>query len=258
MAFVDDLALVEVLIAAVAALFAYAGVRVWWATRVNDANDLRSVLRGLAVPAGALGATTFVLAVWGEMTWPFPSFMAGYNIFFFDPMILLGAVLLAYSVTVALGAKTQYVGMFALIAGAATLFYGWTGYTSSTPFTKDPLDTFLMYGAFAATGIFAFPASIVVDHFLGATDRAALPFAAVQSLGRGTGLRAAQRAAGPVVPGTAPGATPSASSSYHCPSWVQVIVLLLPVFATLAAIAAFWYFGTTLPGHLGSGPGGAP
>jgi uncharacterized membrane protein len=260
MAFVDDLALVEALLGLIAVLFAYAGVRVWWAIRTNDAKDLRAILRGMAVPAGALGSVILLMAMWGEMAWPFPGGygLAGYNIFFFDPMVLLGAILVAYAVSAAYGAKMQYVGLMAFVAGIATAFYGWTGYTASPAFTKDPFDTFLLYGAFAGMAVFTFPATVAVDHFLDATERGVLPFSILQRFfGHGAALRAAQRGAQPVVPGLAP-TTPEAVSTYRCPSWVQTLVLLLPLFAALAAIASFWYFGTTLPGHLGAGPGAAP
>lgn len=259
MAFVDDLALVEVLIGLVALLFAYSGVRVWWAIRTNAPADLRAILRGTAIPAAALGSITLAIAMWGEVVWPFPAGfgLAGYNIFFFDPMVLLGTLLVAYAVAAASGAKMQYVGLMAFAAGIATAFYGWTGYTSSPAFTKDPLDTFLLYGAFAATAVFAFPVSVAVDHFLDATERAITPFSVLQRLGRGLPLRLAQRGAQPIVPALAP-TSDRFTSTYHCPGWVQTLVLLLPLFATLAAIAAFWYFGTTLPGHLGGGPSAAP
>lgn len=260
MAFVDDLALVEALLGLIAVLFAYAGIRVWWAIRTNDPKDLRAILRGMAVPAGALGTVILVIAMWGEMAWPFPGGfgMAGYNIFFFDPMVLLGAILVAYAVSAAFGAKMQYVGLMAFVAGIATAFYGWTGYTASPAFTKDPLDTFLLYGAFAGMAVFTFPATVAVDHFLDATERGAVPFSILQRFGRGVGFHAAQRGAQPVMPGLTPSPNVGATSTYRCPSWVQAVILLLPLFAALAAIAAFWYFGTTLPGHLGAGPAGAP
>jgi uncharacterized membrane protein len=261
--FIDDLALVEILLALVAAIFAYAGVLIWWAIRQNDPKGVRGVLRGVSVPLGLSGGATLLLALWGEMTWPFlaSDHLAGYNIFFFDPMVLLGLVLVGYSVSILLSAKLQYIGLFALISGGATAFYGWTGYTANPAFTKDPFDTLLLYTGFAAAGIFAFPATIVMDYFLGASDSGKQPFAFAQSRSRSSRIRFGTRAAQPVVPGTAPSspASPAAESvTYTVPAWVQVILLLFPVFVGLAAIASFWYFGTTLPGHLGAGAGAAP
>ncbi len=262
--FVDDLALVQVLLALVASVLAYAGVRVWWALRTNDPEGLRGVLRGAAVPMAGLGLVALVLALWGEMTWPFLSSdgLGGYNIFFFDPIVLLGIVLVSYAATVVLSAKLQYVGLIAFVAGAVTMFYGYTGYTASPAFTKDPLDTLLLYLAFGAAGLFALPASIVVDYFLGASDAGRVPFAFAigRSQRRGTGL--GTRAVQPVVPAVDVASNAAEdrteSTTFRVPAWAQALVLLFPVFVALAGIAAFWYFGVTLPGHLGSGPAGAP
>ncbi len=262
--FVDDLALVQVLLALVASVLAYAGVRVWWAIRTNDPQGLRSVLRGTAVPMAGLGLVALVLALWGEMTWPFLASdgLGGYNIFFFDPIVLLGIVLLSYAATVVLSAKLQYVGLVAFVAGAVTMFYGYTGYTASPAFTKDPLDTLLLYLAFGAAGVFALPASIVVDYFLGTSDAGRVPFAFAigrpQRRSTGLGTRAAQPIVPPVAGVPHSSEEEASSATFRFPAWAQVLVLLFPVFVALAGIAAFWYFGVTLPGHLGSGPAGAP
>jgi uncharacterized membrane protein len=264
MAFVDDLALIEVLLLLGAVLFAYGGVMSWWAIRNNDPKALKNTLHGMAVPLGALGVVTTAIALWGEMVWPFPAAdnMAGYNIFFFDALILFGLVLLAYSVSAFVGAKMQYVGMFALVAGGVVAFYGYTGYTAAVPFTKDPFDTLLLYTGFGAAGIFAFPATVIMDYYLGATEALKAPFTSVRSVNASGLRRLGVRGAQPVVPGAATPASPSAGASpsptYHVPYWVQTVLLLFPLFAGLAAIAAFWYFGVTLPGHLGAGAGGAP
>lgn len=259
MVFIDNLALVEVLLLLGAVVFAYGGVLSWWAIRNNDPKGLKATLHGMAVPLGGLGVVTTILALWGEMTWPFPATMAGYNIFFFDAMILFGLVLLAYAVSAFLGAKMQYVGIFALVAGGVTAFYGYTGYTASPAFTKDPFDTLLLYTGFAAAGIFAFPATVIIDYYLSATEALKAPFTSMRSVATSGLRRFGIRGAQPVVPGAAdPQSTPTKVSSYHVPYWVQTVLLLFPLFSGLAAIAAFWYFGVTLPGHLGAGAGAAP
>ncbi len=268
MAFLDDLALIEVLLALAAALFAYGGVRVWYAIRSNDPASVRGVLRGLGVPLGAVGVLTLTIAVWGETAWPFPAAdgMAGYNIFFFDPLALLGLLLVAYALVATLSLKLEYVGLLAFVSGAVTMFYGWTGYTASPAFTKDPLETFLLYLAFGAAGLTAFPATVVVDHYLGRAESGRTPFAFGQARRAGAGLRRVNaRAAQPVAPGVAvpaPAASvsadPAPEGSFRFPAWAQTLVLLFPLFAAIAAIAAFAYFGVTLPGHLGAGAAGAP
>jgi uncharacterized membrane protein len=262
MAFIDNLALVELLIALAASLLAYSGVLVWWAMRQNDPKGVRGVLRGLSVPLGVVGVATLLLALWGEMIWPFPAAigMGGYNIFFFDPLLLFGIVLTGYAVSAHLGVKMQYVGFAALVFGAATMFYGWTGWTASPAFTKEPFDTFLLYMGFGAAGVFAFPTSVAVDYYLACAEKGLLPFSFGTAVRAPSGERFGTRGVQPLVPvpKVAPAEEASPSPVYHFPYWAQLIVLLFPLFAALAAIAAFWYFGTTLPGHLGTGPGGAP
>jgi uncharacterized membrane protein len=259
--FIDNLALVEVLLLLGAAVLAYSGVMIWWAVRTNQDTSVRRILRGTGVPVGAVGLATTALALWGEMTWPFPATMAGYNIFFFDALLLFGLVLTAYATCAYMGARLQSAGLFALVAGGATAFYGWTGYTAAHAFTTHPFDTLLLYAGFAMAGIFAFPTTVVIDYYLDSVDAKKAPFlttrAAANARPRGLGTRAAQ----PVVPSREAGAvavTEEAPKDYHVPLWVQTLLLLFPVFMALAAIAALWYFGTTLPGHLGGGPGAAP
>ncbi len=264
--FIDNLALIEVLIATVAVLFAYAGVLVWYSIRQNDPKGVRGVLKGLSVPLGMVGVAIFGLALWGEMTWPFLASdgLGGYNIFFFDPLLLFGVVLISYAISAHLSIKMQYVGLIALLAGAVTIFYGWTGYTASPAFTKDPFDTLLLYCAFGVTGIAAFPATVVIDYYLKCADLGRPAFSpllqrtgtrSIRSIGTARGVQ-------PVVPAIAPAGSsanePTESSTFGFPIWAQTLVLLFPLFAMCAALAAFWYFDITLPGHLGSGAASAP
>lgn len=263
MAFLDNLALIEVLLLLVAAVFAYAGVRVWWAMRSHQPESLRRMLKSTAVPVGVVGVITLSLALWGEMAWPFPAAygMAGYNIFFFDPLVLLGIVLLAYAVTAYFSLRLQYVGVLALVAGGVAAFYGWTGYTAHPAFTKDPFDTLLLYGGFGLAGVLALPSTVIVDWYLSAVDAGRQPWKLAHSASaprmRGLGVRAAQ----PVTPAGAPasgGPDVGTELTYRMPKVLQSVLLLFPVFMALTGIAAFWYFGTTLPGHLGGGPAAAP
>jgi uncharacterized membrane protein len=263
--FIDDLALVQVLLLIGATIFAYGGVMAYLAIRRNDPSGLRSVLRGMAVPLGAVGGITLALSIWGEMTWPFLASdgLAGYNIFFFDVLMLFAIVLVAFAATVYLSARLQYVGVLALVAGGVTAFYAWTGYTASPAYTKDPFDTLLLYAGFAAAGIVALPATIVVDYFLEASAAHRAPFTSVRRIAIPRPQLRGTRAVQPVLAHAPAGASEPFDEidtipSYHVPYWVQIAVLLFPVFMALAAVAAFWYFGVTLPGHLGAGAGAAP
>ena len=259
--FIDDLALIEVFLLLVASVLAYSGVRVWWAAAKNRPEELRKVLKGTGVPIGLVGSATLVLALWGEMTWPFLTSdgMGGYNIFFFDPLLLMSFVLLAFSVSAVLSLKLQYVGVFAMVAGAATIFYGWTGYTANPAFTKDPFDTLLLYAGFGLAGILALPASLAVDYYLEKTEAGVAPW----TVGRASILTPpatwGARGAQPVVPGaTATSEADSPAPTFRMPYLLHALMLAFPVIIALAGIAALWYFGVTLPGHLGSGPANAP
>ena len=206
---------------------------------------------------------TTILALWGEMVWPFTTGMQGYNIFFFDVLILFGIVLLSYSASAYFGARMRYVGLLALVAGGVTMFYGWTGYTAHPAFTKDPFDTLLLYLGFGAAGVFAFPATVIMDYYLGAVDSLHAPFGSASRAGDSFRRKLGVRGAQPIIPFRPPrsprrprrrptGPSTTSRSGYRrsCSS--------SPVFMALAGIAALWYFGVTLPGHLGAGAGAAP
>jgi uncharacterized membrane protein len=258
--FIDNLAFTEALLVFAAAVLSYAGLAVWWTMRKNDPERVRGALRGLALPVGIVGFTALVLGFWEEMVWPYPASMGGYNILFNDMTLLFGVVLLSLAAVAYLGLRLQYVGIFAFVAGAIVMFYGWTGYHYG--YTKDPLDTLLLYGAFGLSGVLALPATIVADYYLNTVSKSesAWRSTAPNPTRRGAlGVRAAQ-SIGLAAVGTtnteSTGVSTMTSLRYRMPIYVQIIVLAFPVILALAGIAAWWYLGTTLPGHLT--PGATP
>jgi uncharacterized membrane protein len=261
MAFMDDLALVEVLIGFVAVLLCYVGLLSWWYIRSNNAKQLKETLRASSIPIGVVGAVTLSLGLWTEMTWPYGlTFLGGYNIFFGDAMVLFGLVTVAFAAAAYMGHHLHMVGLLAAVAGVVLAFYGWTGYTAAKGgFTKDPLDTFLMYGAFGLAAAFAFPATIIMDYYLAAVAAGRSIWQTTLTPAR-SGFRAinAVRATGSIA--GVPDSTSSEGGELHyrAPLIVQTLMLVFPVLWALAAVAAFWYFDTTLPGHLGGGAGAAP
>lgn len=265
MAFIDDLALVEVLLMLAASVLTYVGLVGWWAMRHNDAKGLRNAIKGGAVPVGLVGGVTLALALWGEMTWPFPAAakMGGYNIFFLDVMVLFGIVMVAYAVSAYYTVRLQYMGILAMVAGAVTIFYGYTGYTANPQFTKEPFDTLLLYMGFGAAGIAAFPASIVVDLYLAAAEGVSTFWSSVATSQSRVFTPMGVRGVGAIPGSKAAEATEDEDSAkftspYRIPVLLQLVVLGFPLFMALAGIAAMWYFGVTLPGHLGGGPAAAP
>lgn len=251
--FIDNLALTEAFLLFAASILTYMGVTSWWALRQNDPVQLRSSLRGAAVPVGGVGLVAVILGFWEEMVWPYPSTMGGYNILFNDITLVFGAVMVAFAATAYLGLRLQYVGVFAFVAGAVTVFYGWTGYGFA--YTKEPLDFLLLYLGFGAAGIFTLPATVIVDYYLervaGHEEAWRTSVPARTFFGRRLGIRAVQK-----LDGSGTSSPPAGPGRYRLPVALEVLVLLFPVFMALAGIAAMWFLGTTLPGHLT--PGKAP
>ena len=260
MAFIDFLALQEAFLLIATAILGFVGVSVWWAMRHNDAPGVTSALRGGAIPIGAVGTVATVLAVWAETTWPFPNIpntrMLSYNVFFTDVYLLFGLTLVVLAITMALRLKLAYAGLFAFVAGAITMGYGWNGYILGL--TKEPLETFLMYLAFGGVGIFAFPATIMTDHFLAHPDGTAFSFSTSAPVARSRpSFQGASRAVQPVVPGMTPestDATPTLRAKFHLPVYVTVYVWVFLGVVALAGYAAFAYLLATLPGHLIAAP----
>lgn len=150
MAFIDFLAFQEALLLIATAIVGFVALSVYWAMRHNDAAGVTNALKAGAIPIGALGVIATALGVWAEETWPFPAPMASYNVLFTDVYLLFGMTLVILAITMAFHLKLAYVGLFAFVAGAVTASYGWNGYILHM--TKDPLETFLMYLAFAGVG----------------------------------------------------------------------------------------------------------
>ena len=260
MAFIDFLALQEALLLLTTLIVGYVGLTVYWAMRRNDAAGVTSALKAGAIPIGALGLVATTLSVWAETTWPFPAIpgtrMASYNIFFTDVYLLFGLTLVILAVTMAFKLKLSYAGLFAFAAGVITMGYGWNGYILGL--TKEPLETLLMYLAFGGTGIFAFPATVMTDHFLAHPDGTAFAFGTTTAVARSRpSIQSASRAAQPVVPGMSPEnveETPELRTKFHLPKYVSGYVFFFLGVTALAGYAAFAYLLATLPGHLIAAP----
>ncbi|MGA3022778.1 MAG: DUF981 family protein [Thermoplasmata archaeon] len=253
MAFIDFLAFQEALLIVAAVIVGYVGVAAFLAMRRNDTAGVKSALKSGAIPLGSVGAVATVLAIWAEEAWPLPG---SYNILFTDIYLLFGVTLVVLAVTMATSSKLQYAGIFALVAGGVTISYGWNGYILHM--TKDPFETFLLYGAFGLAGILAFPATLVTDHFLAHPDGTAFAFSTGASLARRhPSIQASSRAAQPIVP-VGPSGTPdedlSVRPSFHLPIYISTTLLIFVVAIALAGFAAMWYLDVTLPAHLASAP----
>ncbi|HYA57389.1 MAG TPA: DUF981 family protein [Thermoplasmata archaeon] len=256
MAFIDFLALQEGLLLMAAALVGYVGAIAYLAMRRNDAAAFRSALKGAAAPIGMLGAVTTILAVWGELVWQYPGpYLLAYNIYFNDVYTLFGLTLVALAVSMGFSLKLQYAGLFALVAGGITIAYGWNGWQLGL--TKEPFDTFLLFGAFGLAGILAFPVTVMTDHFAAHPDGTAFAFAWKTQVRRSLSIQSSARAAQPIVPMSTDG-KPDTSRAirlpFRLPIWVTLSTLAFIVVMGLAAFAALYFLDTTLPAHLATPP----
>ena len=256
MAFIDILALEEATLLIAAVLIGYVGVAAFLSMRRNDASGVKGALHGAAAPIGALGAVVTMLGIWGQIAWPLPG---SYNILFTDVYLLFGVTLVILAVSLAASLKLQYAGLFALTSGGIAISYGWAGYHQGM--TQDPLETFLLYGAFGLAGILAFPATYIVDHYLAHPDGTAFPASSTvrAPVSSRLSLRVATRGVQPIIPkGTSDPSTPEPTSSirtrFHIPIYVDALLLVFVVSIALAGIAALLYLDSTLPAHLASAP----
>jgi len=242
--FVDDLGLVVALILTGATVLAYTAIRGFMSILRNDPAQLRAVLKASAVPAGSVGLVSLLLGIWIEYTWPFllSDGLGSYDIFFGDIIVIFGMVMVVYAIVAYYGLKLEYAGLLGFVGGVITAWYGYWGYTTLVApgvlgLTRDPLETFLLYGAYAAAGVFSLPAALVVDWFLEHPGATFKPIS--------ISLRPASEA---------PAAEASGDGRFHLPYYVYVLIMWFPIFMVLAAIAAWFYIGDILPAHLTSPP----
>ncbi len=246
MAFIDDLGFSVALILAGAAVLCYASLRGFWHMLRNDPAQLRGAIKGSAIPSGFIGAVALSLGLFTEYTWPYlpADGLGSYNIFFGDVTCLFGMVMLVYAIVAFYGLKLEYAGLFGFVAGIITAWYGYWGYTTLVKpgvfgLTKDPLETFLLYGAYAAAGVLSLPAALVVDYYL---EHPGPTFPKLSMSRKPITDPVEENKATPV------------SGRYHVPYWVYALTVWFPIFMFLAALAAWFYIGDILPGHLSSPP----
>jgi uncharacterized membrane protein len=244
--FVDDLGFVVALILSGAAVMTYSSIRTFWHILRNDPDRVRSSIKASAIPAGIIGVFALAIGLFIEVTWPFllSDGLGSYNIFFGDVICFFAMVMIVYAIVAFNGLKLEYAGLFAFVAGVITAWYGYWGYrTLVSPgvfgLTKDPLETFLMYGAYAAAGVFALPAALAVDWWLEH---------------QGPSFPTLSLSMRPVSDEAAENKGMAAGAGYHVPYWFYLLTVWFPIFMFLAALAAWFYIGDILPGHLSSPP----
>jgi uncharacterized membrane protein len=218
MTFIDDLSLITDLLILVPCLVFYTGFTVWLNVRQKDLPRAQAHLREGGIMLGIVGVIIGIFAIWGETTWPLAvntpagNVLASYDLFFFDMLVLLSVLLVAFGVTVALRLPTHFVGMMAVVTGFGVGFYAYRGYTMTPALTLDPLQTFLLYLAFGGMAIFSYPATLFVDWFV----------------------------VGPTKPESSPLASDPTPRAQYRWMWIILLGIFLGV-VVLAGIAAVWY-----------------
>jgi uncharacterized membrane protein len=247
--FIDDLGFVVALILAGAAVLTFASIRAFWHILRNDPARVRATIKASGAPAGIIGIVSLSIGLFIEFTWPFllSDGLGSYNIFFGDVLSLFAMVMIVYAIVAHFGLKLEYAGIFGFVAGVITAWYGYWGYTTLTAsgtfgLTKDPLETFLMYGAYAAAGVFSLPAALFVDWYL---EHPGPTFPKLE-----VGLKPTSEPG----EGSRAGADAASTPGYHVPAWAYLVAVWFPIFMFLAAVAAWFYIGDILPGHLTSPP----
>ncbi|MEM0156311.1 MAG: DUF981 family protein [Thermoplasmataceae archaeon] len=161
MPFIDDLALELVSLAMLSGIVAYVTGLAYLEYRKDGPKNVENTLRLAVFPLGFLGAVITVLALWQEMTWPFPGGSSLYNIAFSDTYLVLGIIALAVALSLALRQKLQLVGFLALLGGIMAIYYGSVIYHYG--YTQSPIATLGMYVAFGIAGILTYPATYAFD-----------------------------------------------------------------------------------------------
>ena len=227
MTFLDDLTLVLDLLILVAVTVFYTGFMVWLEMRRNDRLRAQTHLRQGAFLMGLLGALLGLIAIWGEFTWPLSlvisgsNVLAAYDLLFFDSLLMLSFLLVAFAVAVNLRRPTHMVGVLGVVIGGGIIYYGYRAWTLSL--TLEPLETLLLYLGFGAVAIGSYAACLYVDWFV----------------------------VGPDTPGADP--LPSTPTPRYPMMWNLILGAFL-LLVVLAGIAALFYGFDSAWAHLASPP----
>ncbi|MGD0511031.1 MAG: DUF981 family protein [Candidatus Micrarchaeaceae archaeon] len=161
MVFTDNLAYSLFSVSFAGLLLLYLTVSVYLSSR-KKRNDFSEQMKSAIVPLLLIGIYMFVMALWGQLTWPLPG---SYNILFYDPMISFGILLIAFSLSVKMGLKLEYVGFLGLLVGIMVMVYGFYGY--SIHLTAAPIALLGMYLLYGLAGLLSYPMSLMYDQLHG-------------------------------------------------------------------------------------------
>ncbi len=171
MVFVDTLAIELLFISMTTIMILYLTVDAYIRYRTTDGANIVEYLKDGIMPIALIGGLILIFGIYSDLTWPLQinspsaaanSAFAGYNLLFFDPLVLMGIVTLSFAITVKYGHRLQTFGIMALYSGVFSMYYGWMGYLQNK--SSEPFDMFLMYVAFGAVGILSYPLTLMADY----------------------------------------------------------------------------------------------
>ncbi len=158
MVFVDELAYYLFVVSFSALVLGYFLIKFYVSYRRNKL-DIKPQLEALSIPLLIVGGFMLVSATASQLLWLLPG---AFNILYFDPMAAFGLVLVAFSLCLRYKAKTQYVGLLALLFGVMAVWYGICAY--NLRLSNAPFEMFLLFVFFGLAGVFTYPATVVLDN----------------------------------------------------------------------------------------------
>src|SRR5208283_5651401 len=104
MVFIDNLPMCLFAASFSAILVLYMTLGTFYKYRKGTKISFECIESGI-LPLSVLGVFMLIMGIVGELAWPLPG---SYNILFFDPLVMLGIVLISFSLSVVYKKKMRY------------------------------------------------------------------------------------------------------------------------------------------------------
>lgn len=156
MVFIDILAMQLFVLGFSGLILAYMTIKTVWCSK--DGKDGWRVMQSGKIPLALLGIVVLVTSLFGQFAWPLPG---SYNILFYDVYLMFGVFLIGAAWIIHSKLRLEYLGFFALLIGAMTVFYGYSGYKLGM--TSSPIALLGLYTLFGVAGILGYPVTLMFD-----------------------------------------------------------------------------------------------
>ncbi len=157
MAFIDNLAFLLFSVSFAGFILLYTASSMYLVYRSKKRNYIQH-LQGASIPMLLIGLYLVFSGFAGQLTWPLPG---SYNILYFDPIVALGLLMVAFALAIRFKVNLEYAGFFGLLVGVMALLYGIKAY--SIGLSSEPLAVLVLYMFYGIAGIFSFPAALIAD-----------------------------------------------------------------------------------------------